>query len=193
MLTYLKENNQSYSISPIEDTWCTADELEGHHRITPLSPVARLLLTSDGSMTQMLEALNLSAVSMIIKRQEILSAQSLKMTVPEVSERALAREALLATENRSLIFAHSLLFSNNEDSCSLESIMETEKPLGRMFIGDKIKTLRDGLKIGQVSSPDIAAHFDVPADATLWGRYYNLSTDRGLSGIIFELFSPHLF
>lgn len=193
MLTYLKENNRSYTISPIEDTWCTVDELEGHHRVTPLSPVARLLLTSDGSMTQMLEALKLSAVSMIIKRQEILSTKSLKMTFPEISKRALAREALLATENSSLIFAHSLLFSENEQQCSLESVMATEKPLGRMFISDKIKTLRDGLKIGQVHSPDIAAHFDVPSDTILWGRYYNLSTDRGLSGIIFELFSPHLF
>ncbi|MBE9504727.1 MAG: chorismate lyase [Proteobacteria bacterium] len=160
-----------------------------------LSPVARLLLTSDGSMTRMLEALTLSTVSMIMKRQEILTAKNslLNLKAFDCAGKALAREVWLSCNGKPLIYAHSLLLAADDGRYSLESIRDTEKPLGRMLIDDGVKTFRGELALGLVKSPDVAADLSLPSDTDFWGRYYKLSSDSGLSGIIFELFSPHLF
>ena len=194
MLTYLKKNNSVYQINPREETWLDVDGLMKHSLSETLTPVARLLLTSDGSMTQMLEALTLSTVSMIMKRQEILTAGNALLSLKAFDgiEKALAREAWLSCKGKPLIYAHSLL-ATDDGSYSLESIRDTEKPLGRMLIDDGVKTFRGELAIGLVKSPDVANDLTLPSDTDFWGRYYKLSSDSGLSGIIFELFSPHLF
>ena len=194
MLTYLKKSNNIYQINPMEETWVDVDVLMKSSLSESLSPVARLLLTSDGSMTQMLEALTLSTVSMIMKRQEILRAGNalLSLKVFDGIEKALAREAWLSCKGKPLIYAHSLL-STDDGSYSLESVMDTEKPLGRMLIDVGAKTFRGELALGLVKSPDVAHDLSLSPDTDFWGRYYKLSSDSGLSGIIFELFSPHLF
>jgi len=195
VLKYLSKSETAYRINPLEATWFDLAEFSKHHLTTPLTPVARLLLTSDGSMTQMLENLTLSPISMAIKRQEIISpGDSIKELADRAAHgRAVAREAWLASGNRLLIYAHSILFASDGRDASLDAIMEMTSPLGRMLIDDGIKTLRKGCRIGLSQSKDIAQDLGLPGDTKFWGRYYKLSTDSGLGGIIFELFSPDLF
>lgn len=194
MLKYLAKSKSAFDITPREDTWFDLEAFPDHHLSTPLPPVARLLLTADGSMTQMLEALTLSKISMTIERQEIVVPDSeiLELAGIKEGERALAREAWLTDGQRPLIYAHSLLLTTNDEEYSLSTIRDVRKPLGRMVRDDGIKTLRQGCRMGLVNSTDIAEHLGLPADTDFWGRYYRLRTDRALTGIIFELFSPEL-
>ena len=194
MIRYITKSKNSYSIIPREETWFDLDGFVDHHLSTPLSPVARLLLTSDGSMTQMMEALLLATVSMVIVRQEIvaLSRGSLELIQVNEGEKALAREAWLTDGKNPLIFAHSLLFTNSAEEESLIAIQEVKKPIGRMVRENSIKTFRDGCRLGIVKSPDIASHLGISPDTDFWGRYYRLTTDGNLSGLIFEIFSPEL-
>lgn len=191
MLNYIEKSNFLYDIKPVQNTWFHVKEFANHHLAHPLSPVARMLLTSDGSMTQLLESLLLSRITMSIERQEILASAGDLNIVDSKGRRALAREAWLTDGKRSLIYAHSILLSDNDD-CSLETIQEVSRPLGRMLRDNKIKTLRDDCRIGIVRSFGIAKHLGVHADSDFWARYYRLTTDSGLFGVIFELFNPDL-
>ncbi len=169
-------------------------DFAGHHLSTPLSPVARLLLTADGSMTQMLEALLFSPVSMVIERQEVVCPGRgiTDLAGFEDGEKALAREAWLTAGRRPLIYAHSLLFTSGAGRYTLPSLREVKKPLGRLVRDDGIKTLRVGCRMGLVEAADVAVHLGISPDHEFWGRYYKLTTDQGLTGMIFELFSPEL-
>ena len=182
-------------MAPLEETWFGLEEFQDHHLVAPLSPVARLLLTSDGSMTQMLESLVLLNISMAIERQDIISpAGSLSGvdTAGEI-EAALAREAWLTAGNRPLVYAHSLLFAADSGPYSLDAIRDVTEPLGKMLRENDIKTSREGHRMGRVKSPEISGRLGLSSDEEFWARYYRLDTDAGLKGVIFEVFSPELF
>ena len=195
MLEYLTKNKTLYDVAPLEETWFGLEEFQDHHLVAPLSPVARLLLTSDGSMTQMLESLVLLNISMAIERQDIISpAGSLSGvdTAGEI-EAALAREAWLTAGNRPLVYAHSLLFAADSGSYSLDAIRDVTEPLGKMLRENDIKTSREGHRMGRVKSPEISGRLGLSSEEEFWARYYRLDTDADLKGVIFEVFSPELF
>lgn len=194
MITYLKNCKCAFKVEPLEDSWFDLNELDKHHLLKPLSPTARLLLTSDGSMTQMLEALTFSSASMVVEKQELLPAGH---PLPELINRAdtkevLAREAWLYAGGKKLIYAHSLLTVSEENDRAINSIKETNKPLGKVLREDCVKTLRTSCKIGKVRSSSISTSLGIDPETLLWARYYKLNTDSGIDGIIFELFSPEL-
>jgi len=194
MLTYLKNCNCAFRIEPLEDSWFDLGELDKHHLLSPLSPTARLLLTSDGSMTQMLEALTFSSASMHIERQELLPSGH---PLPDLISRAdtkevLAREAWLCTGGKKLIYAHSLLTVSEWSETALDAVRETNKPLGKVLKEECVKTLRTSCRIGTARCSGISTGFGAAPETLLWARYYRLNTDSGIEGIIFELFSPEL-
>ena len=191
MLNYIGKSNFLYKIEPLQNTWFDIKAFADHHLTNPLSPVARLLLTSDGSMTQMLESLLLSTVSMSIERQEIIESSDDLDIVESEGSVGLAREAWLTDGKTPLIYAHSVLFSDDKNY-SLQSIQDVSQPLGRMLRDNQVKTLRDKCRVGLVESPQIAAHLGLDPDWHFWARYYRLTTDSAIKGVIFELFSPSL-
>lgn len=191
MLNYIEKSNFLYDIKPVENAWFHIREFADHHLTNPLSPVARMLLTSDGSMTQMLESLLLSKISMSIERQELIASAGELDIVKSKGKEALAREAWLTDGKRPLIYAHSILFSDDENM-TLDSIQQVSQPLGRMLRDNMVKTLRDECHMGMVKSGKIAKHLGADSEIDFWARYYRLRTDSGLNGIIFELFNPDL-
>lgn len=195
VLEYLKKNKTLYDVTPLEKTWFGLEEFQDHHLVAPLSPVARLLLTSDGSMTQMLESLVLLNISMVIERQDIISiAGSLfGMDASGEIETALAREAWLTAGNRLLVYAHSLLFAADSKPYSLDAIRGVTEPLGKMLRENDIKTSRERHRIGRITSQEISGRLGLSSADELWARYYSLDTDAGIKGAIFEVFSPELF
>jgi chorismate-pyruvate lyase len=195
VLEYLTENKTLYGVIPLEETWFGLDEFQGHHLVAPLTPVARLLLTSDGSMTQMLESLVLSDVSMAIERQDIIAPVGTltAMAATAVYGQALAREAWLMDGQRHLVYAHSLLFVADSGTYTLDAIKTVTEPLGKMLRGNDIKTSREAYRMGRIEAPEITKRFGCSPDEKLWARYYLLDTDVGIKGMIFEVFSPELF
>ncbi len=171
------------------------EDVPGQSLLKPLSSIGRLLLTSDGSMTQMLEALLLKKVSTEIICQKIVPLEQKIDAVPEIApgDTLLSREAWLMDGQRPLIYACSLLAAEEEGDYSLDTIKEVNEPLGRMVRDKGIRTLRDRCCFGLVTSPVVAEKYGVGPDADLWARYYRLTTDSNFSGVIFELFSPSLF
>jgi len=152
------------------------------------------MLTSDGSMTQMLEALTFSSASMHIERQGLLPAGH---PLPDLISRAdtrevLAREAWLYAGGKKLIYAHSLLTVSEGSETAVDTIKETNKPLGKVLKEECVKTLRTSCRIGTVKCSGISSSLGIDPETIFWARYYKLSTDSGIEGIIFELFNPQL-
>ena len=195
VLDYLIQCKTLYDVVPLKETWFGLEEFQDHHLASPLSPVARLLLTSDGSMTQMLESLVLLNISMAIKRQEIISSAASLAGIDAVCriDKALAREAWLTAGNRQLVYAHSLLFAADSNPYPLDSVREVREPLGKMLRENNVKTSREGHRMGRVKSLEISASLGLSPDEEFWARYYRLDTDAGLKGVIFEVFNPELF
>ena len=195
MLEFLKYCGSPYAVSPQEETWGAMEGASSLSILKTLSPVGRLLLTSDGSMTQMLEALLLKKISTEIICQKIAPLEKEVDAVCEFvpGSELLAREAWLIDGERPLVYAYSLLSVPEEGDYSLQAIKEVNEPLGRMVRDNGVRTLRDRCCFGLVSSPSIAEQYGVGPEADLWARYYRLTTDSNFSGVIFELFSPSLF
>lgn len=194
MLDYLKKDRGLYRLNPIEETWFLPSQPDSGKKLGSLPELSRILLTSDGSMTQMLETIFLAKISINIKKQETVSP-SVEVTgfagLHEGSS-ALFREGWLTVNSKPLVYAHSLLFFSGDGVLPLSKIRAFDKPLGKIMRSNNLKTLRDSFHIGMVTSADIANELKMDSGSMFWGRLYRLTTDQGLTGVMFELFCPWL-
>jgi len=194
VLDYLKRNLGSYRLYPDEDSWFSPSHQAADKKLEPLPELSRILLASDGSMTQMLETIFLSNVSINIKRQETVypSMDVTSFAGLQEGSSALLREGWLTVDDRPLVYVQSLLFVLDDGILPLSMIREFDKPLGKIMRSENLKTFRDSFYIGKLTSPDIAKELDLDVHKGFWSRFYRLTTDQGLTGVMFELFCPWL-
>jgi len=194
ILDYLKKSRGLYRVDPVDETWFSSSELVNNKGLEQLPELSRILLMSDGSMTQILETIFLSKVSIDIKMQKLISpgADVARFAGLDEGSQALLREGWLTVGDEALVYTHSLLFAAQDGDLPIAAIKKMDKPLGKMMRSDNIKTFRDRLQIGLIKSVDVAKELKAPQDSRFWARLYRLATDRGLTGVMFELFSPRL-
>jgi chorismate-pyruvate lyase len=174
--------------------WKTHEEFLSEVDPGEVSPVLRLLLTCDGSMTTALEALRGGRVGVELVQQgeEPLDADTARRLGVSARQTAVSRHAWLTHAGERLLYAVSVL-----PLASLSPEIATEvrrgiEPLGRLFDTANRAVLRDGLRIGRVHDPELAAAFGVHPSTALRCRTYRLAVERTLTASIVEVLSPRL-
>ena len=109
--------------------------------ITPdLGTFQKILLKADGTVTAMLEAY-LSEPIQVVKISEKLANMELKFPNTKLNkqEQVIARKVLLQGEisQRNFIYADSLILLNNLDEQFSYELLNTNKPIGKLWIRPK--------------------------------------------------------
>ncbi len=183
----------------MEQAWMTLEDFWRYCGNHPLSPLLRLLLSSDGSMVRSLKGLFLVPTSLeVVDQAERLldDESSTRLEVPK-GEKAIDRTVWLSvkvgpSEGKRLVFARSLFPISKTRPDLYQEMRLGETPIGEIIETRALSTWRDRLEIAYLPFPEVASGLGLAEDHLFWARRYRLTISGTVSAILFEVFSPQL-
>ncbi|AGY59792.1 chorismate--pyruvate lyase family protein [Gloeobacter kilaueensis] len=148
-----------------------------------LAPVLRLLLVTDGTVTELLEAYFLEAI--VVR----------KLAVGREDEDAFAREVLLvgARSGQCYVHARSLIWPQRLDERLRRGLFETDRGIGQLLRENRIESYRELERCWREPAGARAGYFGVDAGVELLARRYRVHSRAAVIMQITERFSPRLF
>lgn len=157
----------------------------------PLSPVQRVLLTTDGTVTHVLEAFEGERICVVKLHQSHDEAEMVAAELePSGPEMVMRRTILLqgSETRRNYVYAESVILSNRLDTRMAHALMTTDEPIGRLLIEARLETFREILVCGREPAGDRAPHFGTDPSSTLISRSYRVLAGRRPIMLITEKF-----
>ena len=161
-----------------------------------LGVVPRILLTTDGTLTHILEAYADEPVHLVKLAHDLVPGGSAREGLElDDGERALRRIILLkgTVSGTTFVHAHSVVMLDRLPSAVGDGLLGTDLPIGKLLFSCRAETLRQILAMGEERDADVAAHFGVPADEPLVARTYQIVLDRRPVARITEKFPKAAF
>ena len=153
----------------------------------------RLILSSDGTLTRLLQALY-SDVRVELKGQSVerVLDDSCKVYGIEDGEEVIKRDVWLTGDGVRLVFAHSIIPLRMIPSEVDVRLRHGLEPLGSILEDSNLFCKKAYWEIGRVISPEMARGLGIPEEHIFWARKYQIRTESGLMAIVMEIFSPYL-
>jgi chorismate-pyruvate lyase len=161
-----------------------------------LSSFQRILLTTDGMVTEMLEAYLWERMIVVKLSQEQVPSE---VDVPELEiqkgENVLQRTILLRgrMSHKNHIFAHSVIAPDRLNDRIRDGLVHSGKAIGLLILEDRLETFREILSCGREQAGDLAEHFAIDPDAYLIYRTYRVIVNRSPIMLITEKFPESEF
>jgi chorismate-pyruvate lyase len=158
-----------------------------------LNPAHRLLLTSDGTITDMLHSLMGEDIVMRKLHQQGFQtpARIEPLEVPAgtwlVDRRVLLQGAVTG---RTYVYATSVIALPRLESRVRAEFLDSDTPLGRIWRKHRVETFKDIIAYRQAPAGDVAGYFDVDAATLVRSRTYRLLARGVAVMLITEHFSP---
>ncbi|HEX9756538.1 MAG TPA: chorismate lyase [Nitrospiria bacterium] len=159
-----------------------------------LNPLFRLILTSDGTVTRLIEILTLHPVTveMISHKRTPLEKEEAYFLELDPGKPAIERTVWLRVLNQRLVFATSFIPMEDLNQTVYDRLEESKKSLGTLISEFHFPVIRDKMSFCQVLCPEIAQALEKPPLELFWARRYRLKIEKVLQAFIIEVFSPHL-
>jgi chorismate-pyruvate lyase len=175
-------NNKANNNLPSSSIGMLRIDLQDSLRQTALDPrqmssFQRILLTTDGTVTEILEAYLWEAIQIVKLYQDTLQTET---AIPYLEVAAdtpvLVRKVLLRGKlsHKNYIYAESITLPERLDPKLKEGLLTTGKPIGRLMLETRTETFREILSCKQEDMGDIAQYYDLPVDAKLISRTYRI-------------------
>jgi len=161
-----------------------------------LSSFQRILLTTDGTVTEILEAHLWEAIQIVKLYQEGIKTDA---SVPylDIGPHApvLIRKVILRgkSTDRNYIYAESLVALDRLDERIRHGLTETQKPVGQLMLEARLETFREILSCCYEPAEAIGEHFGIAHDAKLISRTYRVFANRQPFMLITEKFPETAF
>jgi chorismate-pyruvate lyase len=140
-----------------------------------LCAMQRILLTTDGTVTDMLEAYYREPMAVTPLAQEVVDTPH---PVPELDVAAgqpvLQREILLRGKlsGRKALHANTLIVLDRLPERLRVGLLEKQQPIGQLLLRDKLETYREIIRCERQAAGALAPHFDCYESAPLLSRTY---------------------
>ena len=183
-----------YNILPLTD-WLEPEKFKDQYKSPSLNRSVNFILSSDCSLTGLLEEMNETTIELELMHQEniLVGREAADILGIEESEAVLEREAWLKKKKEKLVFANSIIPVKNLDSNLVNKLEAGDKPLGYIFDTSGVQVNRRDIKISTIKCKQIANDILCPADHIFWARRYNLISQERIMALITEVFSPAVF
>lgn len=164
--------------------------------LSGLSPFQRILLTTDGTVTEILEAQLWEPIRLIKLFQEKRNAER---AIPYLQitpgTEIIIRKILLQGESTlsNYIYAETIIVPENLDQHLQDGLLSTNKPLGRLMIEAKTETFREILTCKTEAAEELGKYFDRQANAILISRTYRIFSNQMPIMLITEKFPETSF
>jgi len=145
--------------------------------LTGLDPFARILATTDGTVTEILEAWanDNVAVGRLSQREESL-ASPLSALEANARNLVLRREVLLvgAQTRRPLLHAESMILVERLPATIQDGLRQGWAPIGKLLRTYRLETYREFLHLGRNAAGPLAAQFHLAPTDNLIERIYRI-------------------
>ena len=164
-------------------------------RTAPLTRFQRVLLTTDGTVTKILEAAADEPMEVVklVHALDTSNADDLDLLVG--GERVLRRRVLLRgrLSGGTYLYAEAVVAVDRVDPAILDALVATDKAIGVLLAERRTETFREVLRIDREPAGPAAAHFGVDPTAELVFRTYRIVVRGRPVVLITEKFPADLF
>jgi len=139
--------------------------------------VPRILLTTDGTLTHILEAYAAEQVYLVKLSHALVADTSMRAAVGlEDHERALRRVILLkgSKSDITFIYADSVVMLDRLPPVVADGLLETDTPIGKLLFSCRAETFREIIHMGEQHDPGVASHFGLGRGDPLLSRTYQI-------------------
>lgn len=161
-----------------------------------LSSFQRILLTTDGTVTDILEAYLWEAIQIVKLHQACIETDA---SVPYLDigpgAPVLIRKIILRgkSSDRNHIYAESIVALDRLDDRIRHGLIETQKPVGQLMLEARLETFREILSCCYEPAEEIGGYLGIAADARLISRTYRVFANRQPFMLITEKFPETAF
>ena len=139
------------------------------------SPLQRILLVTDGTVTEILEAFTGESMRLVKLLETVLTLEEPQHALNlEVGERVLRRQVLLQGKMTltTYTFAESYIAVDRLEEPLRRALLESHKPIGFLIQEQRMETFREILACGRELAGPIAEHFELePSHGMIWRTY----------------------
>ncbi len=155
--------------------------------VTSLEPLQRVLLVTDGTLTEILEANFFERIRLVKISQKVIPATSAHALLdPSPGEVLIERKILLQGEesHRNFAYAESLIAVDKLDPSFRSKLLDSNTPLGRLWLEHKLETFKELPEVRCQRADDLCRYFECPDNAPLLVRTYRVfSSSRPVMAI----------
>jgi chorismate-pyruvate lyase len=150
-----------------------------------LSEFQKILLTTDGTVTQLLEIHTGEKMRVVKLGHAVVEGGPHWLQVPG-TEPVLSRRIVLRGGTRPWLYANSWLVLSRLPAGMQETLLHTDTPIGQLWRGARLETYREIVDFRRERDASIAGLFG--SDAALLSRSYVIRSGGAVMGLIEEKF-----
>ena len=160
-----------------------------------LSVFQRIILTTDGTLTEILEAY-LSEKIRLVKLSEIIEPVTQNISLLDINcgQEVIARKILLRGKisRNNWVYAESILVPDRLDEKLKNGLLVSQEPMGRLWLEHRLETFKEIVDSAREPAEDLADYFKIEKSDKLLSRTYRVFSGRRPIILITEKF-PETF
>ena len=167
--------------------------LGGLKKIDPqtLTPLHRILLITDGTLTDILEAYFFEPIQLIKLSQRAFIAPTIHEQLrQDVGGELLEREILLRGNHskKNYLYAESTIVLDHLPKPLRDELLNSNMPLGRLWLKYQLETFKNLIELECIEANDLADHFGCTRDTLVLRRTYSVLIKGQATMLISEYF-----
>ena len=186
--------------SPVDDESSTVPRVDGWSAVAAgelaANIVQHVLLVTDGTVTNVLEAYAGEPITVVKLRQTIEPAgRSVRELEVHRSDAVMRREVLLRGSETRRTFVHALsqIVPDRLDPAMRRGLLESSKPIGRLIEENHLETFREILSAQREEAGARGGHFGLGPTAPVTSRTYRIIAGGRPIMLITETFPVDAF
>lgn len=167
-----------------------------HINPASLSTFQRILLTTDGTVTDILEAYLFEQIRVVkLSEEQIAIAQDIPSLELKQGTEVILRKVLLQGKisRRNFIYAESIVVPDRLEENFRDELLKTRTPIGKIWLEHKVETFKEILDSGKEPANDLSAHFTMESRESILFRTYRVISNRQSVMLITEKFPESYF
>jgi chorismate-pyruvate lyase len=166
----------------------------GQLDFSDLSNIERILLTTDGTLTEILQAYYREPINLIKLSEKITTSREIDILDVQAGEEVLERTILLQGRHsqKTFVYAESIIAIEKFDPSLRESmrncLLNSDVPLGRLWLEHRLETFKEMVEQNQASANSINSFFNISKDHLMLLRTYRVFSQNKKIMLITEKF-----
>lgn len=168
------------------------------HFIDPrqLSTFQRILLTTDGTVTEILEAYLYEKIQVVkLSQAPVVLNEDIKPLKLRKGSNVIVRKILLQgkVSRKNFIYAESIIVPDRFDQKVRDGLEKSKKPIGQLWLEYRIETFREIVDSGVEPANDVSEYFQITRDQKVLYRTYHVFSNKKPIIMITEKFPESYF
>jgi chorismate-pyruvate lyase len=169
---------------------------QNHIEPANLSTFQRILLTTDGTVTDILEAYAFEQIRIIKLSEQMffldrdITSMDLKQGTEVISRKVLLQGKI---SRKTFVYAESILVPDRLDEQFRKALLETKTPIGKIWLEQRVETFKEILKTSRESAEGLSSYFGIEPTDKLLSRTYQVISGCKPAMTITEKFPESFF